>query len=130
MADCLIRIVGMALGLGLGLCGAPAAESLPDPTRPPPGIGADAAKGAVAVELAPVLTSVIIPAKGVPLAVIGGKTVRPGERIGDQQVVRITENGVVLAGANGRETMLLTPAVEKKMLGRDRPGGRARVEKQ
>lgn len=118
----------LAGALCLLVTAAQAVESLPDPTRPP-GVEAAASGTAVAAaDLPPVLTGVIITAAG-PRAVIGGKALRVGERVGERKIVRITESAVVLSGAQGRETLLLTPGVEKKMLGAVRPRGRAGVEK-
>lgn len=97
-----------------------AGESLPDPTRPPTGLGTAPVGGAVgggvpAEPEKPVLSSVIISVKGAPTAVIGGQVMHVGERLGEQRIVRITETAVVLSGARGQETILLTPAAEKKM---------------
>jgi len=90
------------------------AESLPDPTRPPPGIGADGA--ALAPGQIPAyprvrgLQSVILsPAHCA--AIIDGKTIEMGAMYGKERLVGVTESGVVLLGENGRRTLTLFPAV-------------------
>jgi MSHA biogenesis protein MshK len=137
MADRLRAIGLVLLGLALPCLGVGAEPApLPDPTRPPH--GAVVAPGGVAAgadpagddeEPAPVLSSIMIPAGGKPLAVIDGKVVRVGDTVGEAKVVRITETGVVLKGAQGTETLRMTPGVEKKMIRNAAAKGRARVEK-
>lgn len=88
----------------------------PDPTRPPD-VGAGAQ---LATQPASRLQSVLI-APGRRRAVINGKTVAIGSRVGDATVVRISPSAVVLEGAKGSETLKLYPAVEKTMLRRRHP---------
>lgn len=105
-----MRIPGLALLLAMA---APAwADNLPDPTRPPAGYGADPATGEV-VDNVPRLQSVLIPAKGRPTAVIGGQTVRLGEKVGDGRLTRLTEDEAVIVGPQGVQRLRLTPDVEK-----------------
>lgn len=96
--------------------GAPAAQSLPDPTRPPadltqpsapgqPGSPAPAASG---------LQSVILKKEGRPAALINGMVVELGGMVGEAKLVKVDEDSVVLLGPEGRETLQLTPEAEKK----------------
>lgn len=83
--------------------------ALTDPTRPP-GAGASAAGGQAGSRLQSVLIS-----PGRRVAVIDGKNVVVGDKVGDATVVRISESEVVLRRAQGRETLKLFPAVDKTM---------------
>lgn len=90
------------------------AEALPDPTRPPPGIGADGA--ALAPGLMPAYPKVrglqsVILSPAHCAAIIDGKTVEMGAMYGKERLVDVTESGVVLQGENGRRTLTLFPAV-------------------
>ena len=90
------------------------AESLPDPTRPPPGIGVDGA--APATGLIPAypkvrgLQSVILSPTNCA-AIIDGKTIEMGAMYGKERLVDVTERGIVLQGESGRRTLTLFPAV-------------------
>lgn len=132
MAHSLTVVIAAVLGFAFG--GVRAGEALPDPTRPPPGFGGEPAgkeaAAAIEAEQSPKLTSVIIPAKGKPRAVIGGKILHVGDRVGELEILRIAETGVILGGPQGRETILLTPGIEKKMLRKVPSKGRSRVENQ
>lgn len=115
MAASMMKICG-SLALMLGI--APLAawgQALSDPTRPPPGIGA--AAPASAVTSAPSvrgLQSVIIsPAHCA--AIIDGKTVELGEKHGGEQLIEVSERGVVLQGEHGRRALTLFPAVTMKI---------------
>jgi MSHA biogenesis protein MshK len=105
--------------------GAVAAQSLPDPTRPP-----GAAHGAPGgpVQGGNPLQSVIIPARGKPSAVINGEQVQVGGKVGEAQVVRITEAEVVLKGPEGVQTLRMTPDVEKRPAASATTGKRDRKE--
>ena len=59
------------------------------------------------------LQSVVIPKKGKPVAVIGGKQVRLGELYGESRLIKLTEKEAVLEGAAGIERLMLTPGIEK-----------------
>lgn len=83
-----------------------------DPTRPPEGIvGAD---GSVATAVSG-LSSVMLPKKGRPSAIIDGQLVQLGGTVRNATLVRVTENSAVLEGGDGRERLYLTPDAEKKM---------------
>lgn len=111
--------VGALLAVaGLLAASVPAqADSLPDPTRPPPGFGSESAATATEALAAgqggPVLQTVILPRKGKPKAIIGGELVQLGGRYGDQQLIRVSEREVVLDGPRGREVLTLTPGIDK-----------------
>jgi MSHA biogenesis protein MshK len=103
--------------------------ALPDPTRPPPGFvgevpssggasGEAASTRAVATVDDPAqagLQSVLIPRRGKPVAIIGGKYVPLGERYGEYELVAVSESEVVLARGRERKVMKLTPGAEKKI---------------
>ena len=116
------RLVPMLLAAAAG---AVAAQSLPDPTRPP-----GAAHGAPggAVQGGNSLQTIIIPARGKALAIINGERVQVGGRVGEAQVVRITEAEVVLKGPEGMRTLRMTPDVEKKPAASATAGKRDRKE--
>ena len=89
---------------------APAQQAAPDPTRPPGYGPSDAAGG----EAPMVLQSVILPKRGKPSAIIGGERLTLGGKLGEAQVVKITESEVVLKGPEGLQTLKMAPDVEKK----------------
>jgi len=100
-----------AFALSIAVAGIAAAQqSLPDPTRP----------ANVAAESAPAaggsnrLQSVLLPKHGKPLAVIDGRSVTIGDKVGDAQVTQITESAVTLNGPEGSQTLKMLPDVEKK----------------
>ena len=115
MADRLISILCAVFVIGTGLSSVALAQSvgavLPDPTRPPVAFYESVTEaGEVA---GPVLQSVVIPAKGRPIAVIGGQEVRLGGLYGDSRLVRLTEREAVLEGPDGTLRLPLTPGIEK-----------------
>jgi hypothetical protein len=87
-----------------------AQHALLDPTRPP-------AAGPTApanTETGTRLQSVILPKQGKPVAIIDGERVSVGGKIGDQEVMKITETEVVLKGPEGSRTLKMMPDVEKR----------------
>jgi MSHA biogenesis protein MshK len=107
-----VLLLGLTLALP-ALADDPVAP-LADPTQPPSAIvGLD---GTVSMELANSgLTSVMVPKKGKPMAVIGGQLVPLGGMVGEARLVRLSETEAVLEGPEGIERLYLTPDVEKKM---------------
>lgn len=111
------RMLRLALvGFGCLLHAVVAAQALPDPTRPPSGArvtaeGPNAA--AAASEPAPVLESVLI-GRDRSMAVISGRRLFVGDRVGDARIVRITGTEVVLRSSEGQTTLKLFPQVEKR----------------
>ena len=120
-----IKTVGMRLG-ALLLCGtaahtASAAPPLPDPTRPA-AFAEPAASSAVArrsettpatAPAAPQLQSVQIVANGGSTALVDGRLVRVGGRVGELTVVAIDEQGLWLRGARQDQRLSLLPGVAK-----------------
>lgn len=99
------------------LCGggtAIAHAQLTDPTRPP----LQAAPQADATADAPLagsgLQSIILRKTGRPAALINGEVVELGGKVGEARLVKVDEDSVVLLGPEGRETLRLIPAAEKK----------------
>ena len=95
-----------------------------DPTRPPAAWLApvdDAVKAGSAASGGLRLQSVLLPQGGRPVAVIGGKTVALGGRVGDATLVRLNEREAVLRGADGVTHLYLTPDVEKQMIETPKP---------
>ena len=120
-----IKTVGMRLG-ALLLCGtaahtASAAPPLPDPTRPA-AFAEPAASSAVtrrsdtppvAAPAAPQLQSVQIVANGGSTALVDGRLVRVGSRVGELTVFAIDEQGLWLRGARQDQRLSLLPGVAK-----------------
>lgn len=94
-----------------------------DPTRPPAAWLAPAdVPGTVAESTGSMrLQSVLMRQGGRPVAVIGGKTVTLGGRVGDTTLVRLNEREAVLQGADGVTHLYLTPDVEKQMIDMPKP---------
>lgn len=104
---------------GLWGAGASRADALPDPTRPPALLLAPAQGAAPA---GPVLQSVIISGRD-RRALINGRMVRPGDKVGDAVVVRIREGAVVLRSGRALQTVKLFPGVEKRPVAAAKDGG-------
>lgn len=88
-----------------------------DPTRPPEGWGLPeaASKGEIKGQLR--LQSVLLPQQGGrPVAVIGGRTVALGGRLGDLTLVSLNEREAVLRGPEGLLQLFLTPDVDKQII--------------
>lgn len=116
-----MRLIALAL---LAVTTSALAQSV-DPTRPPAAWlapaddTARAASGESAGGLR--LQSVLMPQGGRPVAVIGGKTVALGGRLGGATLVRLNEREAVLQGADGVTHLYLTPDVEKQMIETPKP---------
>lgn len=120
-----VLLVGLSCLPALGAWG----EPLPDPTRPPMGVGEGAENGMGAAGTAPPhmapnvkgLTSVIIsPARCA--AIIDGKTVNLGGTHDGARLVEITAGAVVLESGKGRRTLELFHGVGVKMTAAEIPG--------
>lgn len=86
-----------------------AAQTLTDPTRPPPEINAPQAQASAPKESG--LQSVIIsPARRA--AIINGQTIELGGKLGDAKLLEVNESGVVLQGPQGRRALALFPEVD------------------
>jgi len=92
----------------VALSGAAAAQTLADPTMPPPEsrLLAPGAHDELAVARGPQLQSVLIGSRGREVAVIDGQTVRKGEKFHGAVLVEVGKNRVVLL--NGRQKQILT----------------------
>ncbi len=89
------------------------AENLPDPTRPPASIFVHAAGTGVARRAKPStgLHSIIISQKR-RAAIIDGKTVELGEKLGNARLVEVNTGSVVLQRGKNRQVLTLFPGVE------------------
>jgi hypothetical protein len=111
-------------GLGaLLLCSAEAAPPLPDPTRPAL-FAEPAASSSLALPrrsdatpsrapAAPQLQSVQLNANGGSSALVDGRIVRVGGRVGELTVIAIDDQGLWLRGARQDQRLSLLPAVTK-----------------
>lgn len=119
-----------ALALAALLFGAfAAAQTLPDPTRPPAGFvdPADLKAGAAAGGInggahgddpatpGLVLQSVLLPEQGRPVAVISGHYLPLGAKLGQWELMAVNERQVVLQQGGERRVLQLTPQVTKTM---------------
>lgn len=111
----------MAYGLSLrGSCGllaclvasGMALAQVGDPMRPPEGVVAGDGGGGMAAPQSGVQTVIVRP-KGKSMAVINGKQVSIGDKLGDKKVVKISENEIVLKGDSGREVIKVMPTIVK-----------------
>lgn len=105
-AACCGALMACLLALSSGVV----AQTLNDPTRPPQQ-GAKVERDAVIGD-GPVLQSVLI-APGRSEAIISGRTVRVGDRVGEAKVVKIAESEVVLRTGKDLQILKLFPGMEK-----------------
>ena len=101
---------GMTM-LALGALHAVAAPAIEDPTRPPPGLGAIASHAGGDDAL--VLESVLI-SDASRSAIISGKHVMLGGRIGSARLVKVNEGAVVLVIGGTQRRLELYPGVHKR----------------
>lgn len=104
------RVLAPASLAALLACASAAAQQLTDPTRPPQtgpaGMSAPVPSG-------PVLQTIrISPSRAE--AMIDGRFVHLGDRVGNARVVTISESTVVLRHATGITTLKLFPGIEKR----------------
>ncbi|HLP98874.1 MAG TPA: hypothetical protein VK149_10550 [Sideroxyarcus sp.] len=113
MATGLKRI---SAALSLVLACAVHAEVLPDPTRPAAEAGQSSADTAAGVRAEPGddgLRTIII-SQDRRSAVINGRQVSLGGMLGEEQLMAVCEDGVVLQGSEGRRRVSLYPGVEMR----------------
>ncbi len=112
MAGYLRYLRGICLGGVLGVIVAPALAQTSDPTRP----ALNETSPSTANEPAPAvgLQTIIRRKAGKPAAIINGEYVELGGRVGESRLTVIGEDSVVLSGPSGKETLALTPGIEKK----------------
>jgi MSHA biogenesis protein MshK len=85
------------------------AQTLPDPTRPPPTLyNAPGSAGAAASAAQPQLQSVLV-AQGRKVAVIDGETYRVGDSVKGRRVAAISDTQVVLVQGKQRQVLKLYP---------------------
>jgi MSHA biogenesis protein MshK len=106
-----LMLLCACLCCGSALSAMAVAQTLSDPTLPPPEsrvlpTGAAGAADAPAVSKGPQLQSVLIGSRGREVAVIDGQTVRKGEKFHGATLVDVRKNQVVLQ--NGRDKQILT----------------------
>jgi MSHA biogenesis protein MshK len=97
------------------LSGAAVAQSLADPTMPPPEsrLLPSGAQDAPAVSTGPQLQSVLIGSRGREVAVIDGQTVRKGEKFHGAVLVEVGKNRVVLQNGRNKQILTLFPDTKK-----------------
>ena len=93
------------------------AQELADPTRP---ASAPLSAGGMVVQSGPVLQWVYVSPSRTE-AMISGRVVRVGERLGKAQVVKISESSVVLRNASGLQTLSLFPGIQKQFTAGQKP---------
>lgn len=94
------------------------AETLSDPTRPPPGatVSGGGAEPQEAVSAAQVLQSVTL-SRQRKVATISGQEVALGGKLGDATLIAIHDSDVTLRNADGTlETLRMYPQIEKKVI--------------
>jgi MSHA biogenesis protein MshK len=96
--------------LGLLAASSAFAQGLSDPTRPPS--AAPSIQQNTTEEVSRLQSVLISP--GRKLAVIDGRTVALGERVGDATVVAIAPAQVILQRGGSYQTLKLHPGIEKK----------------
>lgn len=95
-----------------GLAGA---QTLTDPTQPPPESRLQPANELdVQVSRGPVLQSVLIGSNGRQVAVIDGRTVRKGEKFNGATLVQVSKNQVVLQNGKNKQILTLFPEAADK----------------
>lgn len=118
MADHLARLARVRrLSAGLGgaamllLPAVPVlAEDLPDPTRPPASVMSPSDSPASEPAKQAGLQSVIV-SKSRSAAIIDGQTIELGGKYGDVRLIEVSDTGVILQGARGKQVMTLFPGV-------------------
>lgn len=92
------------------LSGAAAAQTLADPTQPPPESRLlPASQADVPAYQGPRLQSVLIGSHGREVAVIDGQTIRKGEKFHGATLVQVSKNSVVLQNGRSRQVLTLFP---------------------
>jgi MSHA biogenesis protein MshK len=102
------RLIALSLLFAASTSQAALAQALSDPTRPP------SAASPQESEAAPSRLQSVLISPTRKIAVIDGRTVRLGERVGDATLVAIAPSEVTLQRGAKYETLRMHPAVEKK----------------
>ena len=105
-----VRAIAVPVLIGAHAAGYGAPDISLDPTRPPgPAAGVPGGEKSAQGRM---LQSVLI-APGRSLAMIDGELVRVGSRLGDAEVVKIDESGVILRSSGRMETLKLLPVAKR-----------------
>jgi MSHA biogenesis protein MshK len=108
------RLIALTILLAGASANEPApAQALADPMRPPAATSVSPQETAGG-EAAPSRLQSVLISSSRRIAVIDGRAVKIGERVGDATVVAIAPSGVTLQRGDARETLKLHPGVEKK----------------
>lgn len=99
----------LMLALGLLAASGALAQGLQDPTRPP-----SASPSLQTTREEPSRLQSVLISPGRKLAVIDGRTVMLGERVGDATVIAIAPARVILQRGGAYQTLELHPGVDKK----------------
>lgn len=103
-----------ALVLGASAC----AQTLADPTRPPPGVrGTGSAGGRGAGDSGGLVLQSVIISETSRSAIINGEHVLLGGKIGPARLIKVSEAAVVLLTGDARRTLKLFPGVHKRIVG-------------
>lgn len=88
-----------------------AAQTIPDPTRPPTSVGAARGEMGAAAVAGPVLQSVLIsPVR--KMAIINGQTVELHGKFGDSRLIHIGETEVILRNGKTEQILKLFPEIK------------------
>jgi MSHA biogenesis protein MshK len=90
------------------------AQTLADPTQPPPESRLLPQSDAPAVPKGPQLQSVLIGSRGREVAVIDGQTIRKGEKFNGAVLVEVRKNQVVLQNGRNKQVLTLFPEPAQK----------------
>ena len=105
MAQALIGLMSLSVAMPS------VAQALADPTRPPNTMETSAAESGAGTS-GPVLKSILLSSNR-RLAVIDGRTVNVGDRVGNARVIAIDTDSVKLRGSEGVTSLKLLPEVKR-----------------
>jgi len=103
-----------SLMLLAGVASVSNAQTLVDPTQPPPESRLLPQSDLPAVPKGPQLQSVLIGSRGREVAVIDGQTIRKGEKFNGAVLVEVRKNQVVLQNGRSKQVLTLFPEPAKK----------------
>ena len=109
--ECIRAVVLMSAACS---CLSASAQGMGDPTQPPLA-PQRTASGFAAPDSGPVLQSILI-SQFRTEAIVSGKVVHAGDRVGNARVVKISESEVVLRNENGLQTLKLFPGLVKRTM--------------
>lgn len=109
------RLLMLCACAALLLSAAVGAQTLADPTQPPPESRLlPASVSDAPVYAGPQLQSVLIGSHGRQVAVIDGQTIRKGEKFHGATLVQVNKNSVVLQNGRNKQVLTLFPDEGKK----------------